>query len=884
MADALELAIREGLDPDASKRLLDGQAVVTAENMFTVLSKLRDVCGRRPALIFDQLDDYQNRHMERFLNSEHGEVISADELSGRNPFWRDVRTGCLESGFHCVFSIRSDAGAGLAAVQFAAPKQRPLHGLAQGDVKTLIENLIGTQAVANPENGFEALKSRLADELSDGRERPVLPIQMRVVLGGLKRLKRLTPRDFDRANGLVGLEAAYVDQRVNKTDNPSQALSLLSRLVVEKGNDLGTESKTVSQLSKECGVESGALQAILETLEANNIVRRRAGKAHGEAWQLYHDYLARAVKALERKDRKWEDHLRESAKSHERASSLWAKWRTLLGPGRQIQILFEKLRGKLVYGPDTGYAQESLPRLLLNTWCVGAVVIGLAAAIYWVDQRATEIVGAFNADDEMDSAEVQRVWDLATSSGWVRQTALKRFLSNARYAEYFLGNEEPLVQAAVGLDAELANGIASSVLEGSCYERSPENSSIIRACMSLALYSDQDASRAAIFAVDTMGKTTYPPALGTLGQGLGALGERLDPAVAWQGAEAIVAAMGKTTSPSVLRTLGRGLGALGERLDPAGARQGAEAIVAAMGKTTSPSALGTLGRGLGALGERLDPGVARQGAGAIVAAMGKTTSPLALGTLGQGLRALGERLDPAVARQGAEAIVAAMGKTTDRSALWVLGEELGALGERLDLAGARQVAEAIVAAMGKTTDASALGRLGEGLGALGERLDPAVARQGAEAIVAAMGKTTNASALGRLGEGLGALGERLDPAVVRQGAEAIVAAMGKTTNPSAIRSLGRTLGALGERLDPAGARQVAEAIVAAMGKTTNPSAIRSLGRTLGALGERLDPAGARQSAEAIIATTKALANPPCSALTGLARKDKIPLIWLSTLL
>ena len=598
LADALELAIREGLDPDASKRLLDGQAVVTAENMFTVLSKLRDVCGRRPALIFDQLDDYQNRHMERFLNREHGEVISVDELSGRNPFWRDVRTGCLESGFHCVFSIRSDAGAGLAAVQFAAPKQRPLHGLAQGDVKTLIENLIGTQAVANPENGFEALKSRLADELSDGSERPVLPIQMRVVLGGLKRLKHLTPRDFGRANGLVGLESAYVDQRVRKTDNASQALSLLSRLVVEKGNDLGTVSKTVSQLSKECGVEPGALQAILETLEANNIVRRRAGKAHGEVWQLYHDYLARAVKALERKDRKWEDHLRESAKAHERASTLWAKWRTLLGPGRQIKTLFEKLRGKLVYGPHAGYAQKSLPRLVLNTWCAAAAVIGLALAMYWVDQRATEIVGAFNADDEMDSTEVQRVWELATSSGWVRQATMKRFLSNERYAEYFLAQQESLLQAAVGLDAELAGGIASSVLEGSCYERSPENSSIIRACLSLALYSDQDASRTAIFAVSTMGKTTDPDALGSLGQGLGTLGERLDPAVARQGAEAIVAAMGKTTSPFELGPLGQGLGALGERLDPAGARQVTEVIIATIKASALPpcSALAGLAR------------------------------------------------------------------------------------------------------------------------------------------------------------------------------------------------------------------------------------------------------------------------------------------------
>ena len=328
--------------------------------------------------------------------------------------------------------------------------------------------------------------------------------------------------------------------------------------------------------------------------------------------------------------------------------------------------------------------------------------------MYWVDQRATEIVGAFNADDEMDSTEVQRVWELATSSGWVRQATMKRFLSNERYAEYFLAQQESLLQAAVGLDAELAGGIASSVLEGSCYERSPENSSIIRACLSLALYSDQDASRTAIFAVSTMGKTTDPDALGSLGQGLGTLGERLDPAVARQGAEAIVAAMGKTTDLDALVTLGQGLGALGERLDPAGARQVAEAIVAAMGKTTDPYALATLGQGLGALGEHLNPAGARQGVEAIVAAMGKTTNPDALWTLGQGLGALGERLDPrmgtSVARQGVEAIVAAMGKTTNPYALRTLGQGLGALGERLDPAGARQVTEVIIA----TIKASAL--------------------------------------------------------------------------------------------------------------------------------------------------------------------------------
>src|SRR5258706_10980476 len=169
---------------------------VTAETVFSHLTELRAKTGRRPIILFDQLDDYQNAHRDRFRNAATGLFLAPGEVCDANPFWRNIRDLVLAEGdpIHVLLATRDDAESGLHCFLFEEPRVYPLARLDAADAEQLIYRLAPESVVKKPENGFVDLMSRVVANLGRDHGGKVLPMQLRVALAGIGRLTGpLTP-------------------------------------------------------------------------------------------------------------------------------------------------------------------------------------------------------------------------------------------------------------------------------------------------------------------------------------------------------------------------------------------------------------------------------------------------------------------------------------------------------------------------------------------------------------------------------------------------------------------------------------------------------------------------------------------------------------------
>lgn len=208
------------------------------EKIAPLLGQLRSVLGRTPLLVFDQLDDYQARHRNKFLSGSTW--LSAEELIKANRFWRDIEAQLQNGDIRCLFVTRSDAADGLEPFRFLTPKVYHLDRLQSDFVEPLLIELTTADdqtrpIIQAPAHGWNRLKQRLVRDLT--QEGTVLPSQMRMAFDGLITLKdALTIRNYERAGGVRGLEAQFVESHVTKAASHSklaktQILNLLTHLV-----------------------------------------------------------------------------------------------------------------------------------------------------------------------------------------------------------------------------------------------------------------------------------------------------------------------------------------------------------------------------------------------------------------------------------------------------------------------------------------------------------------------------------------------------------------------------------------------------------------------------------------------------------------------------
>lgn len=431
---------------------------------------------RRPLLLLDQFDDYQAdpRHRDRFLPKDTRVWRAADAVARDNAFWRVLRL-CLQSDrVSIIVACREDAAAGLESLRFEQiePRFFDLPRLERGFVRLIIDRLLDRPPdkgaiIANPQGGWTALLNRLVDDLEARGQ--ILPQQMKVVLGGLRTLHRLTPAAYTRAGRVAGLEASFVSSAIAKaaraaTLRDEDALHLISALVDRTRQPPDkAPPRTLTELARIIGATETVTSRALYRLEADEVVHRR-GDAEGEtsSWQLYHAYLAEPIVHIERERDQWRKLLAERARAYDDATWWDRRWRALLPLRTQARLFVARLRGHFHYGEYRGYALRSLVRGLPVF-----ASIGLLAGLTWFTseyEKGAQIEAQIFASDDFrlsDDAAIGLA-DLAASSAVTRWRITRDIFTTPTFAERFFKSPESTLRALLLLDASRLNAVVTT--------------------------------------------------------------------------------------------------------------------------------------------------------------------------------------------------------------------------------------------------------------------------------------------------------------------------------------------------------------------------------------------------------------------------------------
>jgi hypothetical protein len=488
-------ALAQSLDPlldEPLRKLLDLKGPVAPAEALRILGHLRSKAQRTPVLLFDQVDDYQTRHQEKFLDGPQRTLLNADELAKRNPFWGEVKNLISKGAVRCLFTTRSDAKIGLECLRFQEPKVYLLDPLEKSAAADLLAK-ISKDAVDHPERSFEQLRDRLLDDLaSDGW---VLPIQMQVAFSGLADLRLLSVGEYERQGGLSGLEALYLESRISAVERAVGGLSKTDiRNVLLMMVDPAAK-KTVARTAEQLQVslarkDPSQLNYLLDKLEVDEVVRHRIDPGEeGSVWQLDHDYLSSGLLMLDRRNRKWPLYLEEAAHSYQGSRNPFERWRRLLPPVRQIRLLYEHFRGSLSYGEYAAYARLSTVRLLV--W----IIVPLLALYGWrefdAQRTARSLFAGFRETETMELGELRALWKLAGE----RRRDVRLYFLDAAFEEpsenaaRFSGRGEFPLHAVVGFRVEDRESVLKRIVRGRCLRGTAKNAPLdpatVAACTKL---------------------------------------------------------------------------------------------------------------------------------------------------------------------------------------------------------------------------------------------------------------------------------------------------------------------------------------------------------------------------------------------------------------
>lgn|GEM_PF-3278324 len=483
LAQALEPLLDESL-----RKLLGLEGPVAPGDALKIVGRLRAEAHRSPILLFDQLDDYQTRHREKFLSGPERTLLSAESLAAENPYWREVADLLKAGGIRCLFTTRSDAKIGLESVRFQEPKVYLLDPLERSAAADLLTE-IAKEAVDQPERGFERLTERLLGDLAaDGW---VLPVQMQGAFSGLADLRFLSVGEYEKQGGLPGLEALHLETRISAAARAIGVAVAEVRAVLLAMVDQAAR-KTVPLPTERLlqifpGGNSSKLPELLAKLEIDEVIRQPINPgSDGSVWQLDHDYLSRGLLELDRRARRWDLFLTEASCSYQRARGLIDRWKKLLSPSIQVRLIYERLRGRLSYGNSAHFARLSTVRF--SIWLIW-LSLPLAAFFGWralsSRQEADRIFAEFG-QSVITNGELKALWTLTSESQEVRHAFLDTAFANDANARRFNERGELAIHAGVGFQGENREYLLERIVGYRCIPQNAEQSamepSTIKAC------------------------------------------------------------------------------------------------------------------------------------------------------------------------------------------------------------------------------------------------------------------------------------------------------------------------------------------------------------------------------------------------------------------
>jgi hypothetical protein len=418
----LSVPDRERLDWRASPDL-SAPPEALANLLSHQLKAVHEVLHKRPLLIADQFDDHQAQHRARFLDPE-GNWLTPTALAEGNVFWRIVRDAIEAGRLHLLVVTRSDTAAGLASVRFLPEDRLATRSLPRIDNEYLRPLLLNVapddakpQVVSNPAEGWHELRERLERDLK--AEGAILMQQVRTVLLGLRQLGLLTPRRYLAVGGLRGVETLMVSHALRQAARAEgggetalrRARAVLARLVLPGNANRAPKAQraTLSDLSAAAGDRQRA-EAILGTLQDAEVARPAESADRGHAWQLDHDYLARAVIGEARQADRWASALRDGHARFSAATGWRERWLVLLAPLVLARIGWERGRRRLSFGESGRYVGLSVLKQAVIAACLVAAVL---LAVGWnqsrlLTERARELVDRIGSSGS--SQAVLEVW------------------------------------------------------------------------------------------------------------------------------------------------------------------------------------------------------------------------------------------------------------------------------------------------------------------------------------------------------------------------------------------------------------------------------------------------------------------------------------------
>jgi hypothetical protein len=259
-ATGLADAVWAALDDD-SRQKLELTTRPEATQLVELLGRLESDLGRTPLLIFDQFDDYQARHRDKFLVEQTQTVLPTSQLIKENPFWSGINDLLRDRCVRCLFVTRADTAAGLESVRFIEPQVFPLERPQINIVEELLATLTATtkdeagndvEVIHDPEYGWQRLMGRVERDLNEDDQ--VLPVRLRLVLQGLSQLNKLTVSEYEKAGGYIGLEAGFIESKVRNATRDAGAVDVTEKqirdllLSLVDREKLKTVGKPASQL------------------------------------------------------------------------------------------------------------------------------------------------------------------------------------------------------------------------------------------------------------------------------------------------------------------------------------------------------------------------------------------------------------------------------------------------------------------------------------------------------------------------------------------------------------------------------------------------------------------------------------------------------------
>lgn len=836
---ALGSALCKALD-DGQKARLRAAAAPTPEAPSDFIDRILEQFGRIPVLVFDQFDDYQARHRDRFLPKARQTWLPWQELIEKNSFWFTIRDLLARGKIRIVFVTRSDYRGGLESVRFLEPVSWHLDRLKSDALLPLLDRLTTPTAgqgaiVEHPDNGWNRLKLRMASDQDRGGF--ILPQRVKMALAGLQSLSDgiLTVGAYEKAGGLSGLEALFIESHIESIARRKGLPETTVRAVLlglldphDPDKTIPTPAADLLDAAAKKNVSEEQLQEVLTELAAVEIVRRKCDPETGlDLWQLDHDDLVRGIVAAKRREHPRQPALQEAADVPREA-------------GRRI---------------IPSYAPGSVVRALLLLAFIAVSAIGWVAFTRWSDARhAVGLVDQLDfSPSSLQGGDVDLLWKLAENHNTViRESIFSELFKDSKLAARLANHSPSFVRAMFGLDESRARAYAEQLVTRQLGSLKDPSSVRMAALLLIELPLPVEMPPQAFTALTAkISETTDRDTLNALRDSLLTVAGKLGPEALGKAFEDLSHQFETATSVAVVSALAPVLNLLAGRLDSHRAGVEFAALRGQIRATTDGVSLRPLGDALAILGKNMDATAAAQELPPLLAQIFDATDPVMLDTLASAFNSLAPKAD---AVGTADAIALLHGKIREIGGLAApaLETSLLIMTSRLVGPAAENEYRALLIDITDANDPGSTGAFLASLTALAPRLGADAVSDGVRSLLSKIKRTDDPHSLKILGQGLASMARERDGRGVAKALAALQLKAGKRQDDEAFAQLVSGITALTERLGAAAAAESFAAISGRMNEVRDFGSAAELGASLSKLVNMLDPVVAPEKFAALL--------------------------------